>query len=103
MEGNYFSIVDGVAHDWVLTDMNDNYGKFFYLGKIFIGYLFKIREHSWSAVACGQGPHGPRIVRGFGSAEDGAIYLVEILDDKLRCELKKNHQQHEDVPKSNNN
>jgi hypothetical protein len=75
---DYFTIVNGVAKDWVFKEFK--YGFFFYLEDEFIGYLFNI-HNKWSAVSASSNPKGLRKVGGFASDEDAASYLIEVRDD----------------------
>jgi hypothetical protein len=83
----YHHIIDGVVKDWHFRDMPNHDGYFFYLDDTFIGYIYKLRTHSWTAIAIGGSPNGQRSVKGFGSRADAAEYLIQVLSDDVISEL----------------
>ena len=77
----YSATINGEVLDYNFKPMQlNNYGYHFYVGNIFMGYIFKMKR-SWSAVAS-KVPCVYGSVNGFKSRLDAAEFILQVYRNK---------------------
>lgn len=73
----YSCIIDGKVLDYHYKKSKVNDFQYnFYIGDIFVGQVFQINQHRWSAVSAMPNVYG--VVEGFGSRFWASEYLLKV-------------------------